>query len=142
MKRIAVSLLALLAGAGVASAAMAAEVTVTVTGVQAKDGQMLVSLQTRDQFMKPAGAAGATGPAVAGDQVFVVHDVAPGDYAVMILHDADSNWTMDREANGKPAEGWGMSGHAPAGRAPTFDEVRITVPAAGGAVTVPLVYPH
>jgi len=142
MKRIGVSLATLLVGAGVASAAMAAELTVTVAGVQARGGQMLVSLQTRDQFMKPAGAAGATGPAEAGDQVFVVHDVAPGDYAVMILHDADSNWTMGRQADGKPAEGWGMSGHAPAGRAPSFDEVRITVPAAGGAVTVPLVYPH
>ena len=127
--------------AGMASAAMAGDVTVTLTGVQAQGGQMLVSLQTREQFMKPQGANGATGPAAAGVQVFTVQDVAPGDYAVMVMHDADSDWSMDRQANGIPSEGWGMSGNAPTNRAPTFDEVKFTVPAGGGAVSIPLVYP-
>ena len=142
MTRVGLSLATLLVSAGMASAAMAADVTVTLTGVQAQGGQMLVSLQTREQFMKPAGAGGATGPAETGTQVFTVRDVAPGDYAVMVLHDADSDWSMDRQANGIPSEGWGMSGSAPTGRAPTFDEVRFTVPAGGAAVTISLVYPQ
>lgn len=141
MKRVVLPLAALLIGAGMASSALAGDVTVTLTGVQPQGGQMLVSLQTRDQFMKPAGAAGAMGPAGTGTQVLTVKDVAPGDYAVMVMHDADSDWSMDRQANGKPTEGWGMSGHAPDSRKPTFDEVKITVPADGGAVTVALVYP-
>lgn len=142
MKRVGLSLAALLIGTGVASAAMAADVTVTLTGVQPQGGQMLVSLQTRDQFMKPAGAAGAMGPAETGTQVLTVKDVAPGDYAVMVMHDADNNWTMNMGPDHKPAEGWGMSGHAPDNRKPTFDDVKFTVPADGGAVTVALVYPQ
>jgi uncharacterized protein (DUF2141 family) len=142
MTRVGLSLATLLIGAGMATAAAAADVTVTLTGVQAQGGQMLVSLQTREQFMKPQGANGATGPAQAGAQAFTVQDVAPGDYAVMVLHDADNDWSMDRQANGMPAEGWGMSGQAPTNRAPTFDEVKFTVPADGGAVTIALVYPQ
>lgn len=142
MKLFSTGLATLLLSAGLGSAAMAADVTVTLTGVQAQGGQMLVSLQTRDQFMKPAGAAGATGPAEAGTQVFVVNNVAPGDYAVMVMHDADSDWAMGRKPDGMPTEGWGMSGAAPKGRAPTFDEVKVTVPADGTAVTVPLSYPR
>ena len=142
MKRIGSGLAALLVGAGMTSAAMAADVTVTLTGVQAKGGQMLVSLQSREQFMKPQGAAGATGPAEAGTQVVTVQDVAPGDYAVMVMHDADSDWSMDRQASGMPSEGWGMSGNAPTNRARAFDEVKFTVPAGGGAVSIALVYPQ
>lgn len=142
MKRVGLSLAALLIGAGLASAALAGDVTVTLTGVKPEGGQMLVSLQTRDQFMKPAGAAGAMGPAETGTQVLTVKDVAPGDYAVMVMHDADSNWTMNLGADHRPAEGWGMSGQAPDGRKPTFDDVKVAVPADGGAVTVALVYPH
>lgn len=142
MKRVGLSLAALLIGTGMASAALAADVTVTLTGVQPQGGQMLVSLQTRDQFMKPEGAKGAMGPAEAGTQVLTVQDVTPGDYAVMVMHDADGDWSMDRQANGMPSEGWGMSDHAPDNRKPTFDEVKFTVPADGGAVTIALVYPQ
>lgn len=120
------------------SAAFAADVAVTLTGVKAEGGTMLVSLQSKDQFMKPVGAKGAIGPATAGTMNLTVEDVPPGDYAVMVMHDADSNWTMTMK-DGKPAEGWGHSGGA-AGQ--TFDAVKITVPEAGTSVTVPLNYPQ
>lgn len=141
MSKFGLGLAALVVGSGLAGAALAADVTVTLTGVSAQGGQILVSLQTQDQFMKPAGAAGAYGPAEAGTQVFTVKDVAPGDYAVMVMHDADSDWSMDQGADGKPSEGWGMSGNAPAGGRPTFDTVKFTVPASGGEVSVGMIYP-
>jgi len=118
--------------------AFAGDVAVTLTGVKAEGGTMLVSLQSKDQFMKPVGAKGAIGPATAGTMNLTVEDVPPGDYAVMVMHDADSNWTMTMK-DGKPAEGWGHSGGA-AGQ--TFDAVKITVPEAGTSVTVPLNYPQ
>lgn len=142
MTRTGLSLAALLIGAGMASAAMAADVTVTLTGVQPRGGQMLVSLQTANEFMKPEGHFGAIAAGdVTGDETVVVHDVPPGDYAVMVLHDADRDMQMARQADGKPKEGWGMSGPWTRGHRPTFTEVKITVPDAGAAVTVPLVYP-
>ena len=142
MTRVGLSLAALLIGAGMASAAMAADVTVTLTGVQAKGGQMLVSLQTAGEFMKPEGHFGSIAAGdVTGDETVVVRNVPPGEYAVMVLHDADGDMQMARQTDGKPREGWGMSGQWTRGHRPTFTEVKITVPAAGTAVTVPLVYP-
>lgn len=142
MKRIGLSLAALMIGAGLASAAMAADVTVTLTGVQARGGKVLVSLQSGDEFMKPVGRFGSIAAGdITGDETVVVHNVPPGEYAVMVLHDADGDMQMAREADGKPKEGWGMSGQWTRGHRPTFTEVKITVPDAGTAVTVPLVYP-
>ncbi len=142
MKRIALSLTALMIGAGLASAAMAADVTVTLTGVQPKGGRVLVSLQTASEFMKPEGHYGSiTAGDVTGAETVVVHNVPAGEYAVMVLHDADSDMQMARETDGRPKEGWGMSGQWTRSRRPTFTEVKITVPDAGTAVTVPMVYP-
>jgi uncharacterized protein (DUF2141 family) len=142
MKRIGLSLAALMTGAGLASAAIAADVTVTLTGVQPKGGNVLVSLQTAGEFMKPEGHYGSIAAGdVTGDETVVVHNVPPGEYAVMVLHDADGDMQMARETDGKPKEGWGMSGQWTRGHRPTFTEVKITVPDAGTTVTVPVVYP-
>lgn len=142
MKRIALSLTALMIGAGLASAAMAADVTVTLTGVQPKGGRVLVSLQTASEFMKPEGHYGSIAAGdVTGAETVVVHNVPAGEYAVMVLHDTDSDMQMARETDGRPKEGWGMSGQWTRSRRPTFTEVKITVPDAGTAVTVPMVYP-
>jgi len=142
MKRIALSLTALMIGAGLASAATAADVTVNLTGVQPRGGRVLVSLQTAAEFMKPEGRYGSIAAGdVTGDETVVVHNVPAGEYAVMVLHDADSDLKMARETDGKPKEGWGMSGQWSHGHRPTFTAVKITVPDAGAAVTVPMVYP-
>lgn len=132
-------ILATAIAAGGAGAALAADVTVTLTGVEARGGAMLVSLQSRDQFMKPMGAAGAMGEAQAGTMTLVVRDVAPGEYAVMVMHDEDSNWSLTTK-DGKPAEGLASSG-APVRKGVTFDEMKITVPAEGASVTLPITYP-
>jgi uncharacterized protein (DUF2141 family) len=127
---------------GIAAPAFAGDVTVTLTGVQAKGGQMLVSLQSRDQFMQPTATTGARAEVTAaGDLTVVVPNVPAGDYAVMVMHDEDGNFQMAREANGKPKEGWAMSGAFPGGRKPTFDEVKVTIPADGAALTEAMVYP-
>jgi len=141
MTRAGLSLATLLIGAGMASAAMAADVTVTLTGVQPAGGRVLVSLQSAGEFMKPEGRFGAIADgATGGEATVVVRNVPPGEYAVMVLHDADGDMKMAREANGRPTEGWAMSGQAPAGRKPTFDEVKVVVPDAGTTVTLPMVY--
>lgn len=123
-----------------AAPAMAGDLTVHLEGVSAQGGQMLVSLQTREQFMKPAGANGAFGDAVAGTQTFTVRDVAPGEYAIMVMHDANSDWQMQYGPDRKPAEGWAISGKSGSAR-PTFETARIVVPAEGGEVTLRMVYP-
>ncbi len=124
-----------------ATPALAGDLTVNVRNVQDKGGQILVSLQTRDQFMKPAGANGAFGAATPGTSTFVVRGVQPGEYAVMVMHDANSDWQMQYGADRKPTEGWAMSGKPVESHKPTFDEIRIVVPDDGDTVDVDMHYP-
>lgn len=122
--------------------ALAGDVTVTLTGVQARGGDLLVGLQTQAQFLKHEGVYGERieNP-TAGTRTFTLHDVAPGDYSITALHDEDGNKDM-KLVNGRPAEGWGML-HGETLRAmPTFDQVKFTVPASGNvALTVAMDYP-
>ena len=122
-----------------AGAASAAEVSVTLTGVQDRGGNMLVSLQSRDQFMKPGDAAGAVQPATGGTMTLMIHDVPPGDYAVLVMHDEDNNWTLTMK-DGRPGEGMANTGGAISERT-TFDDLKITVPAEGLSLTLPITYP-
>ena len=125
-----------------AGSALAGDVTVTLTGVQARGGELLVGLQTRNQFMKHEGVYGEriSDPA-AGTRTFTLHDVAPSDYSITALHDADGNKDMTM-ANGRPGEGWGMLHGETLRAVPTFDQVKFTVPASGDlALTVAMEYP-
>jgi uncharacterized protein (DUF2141 family) len=124
-----------------AAPAMAGDVTITLTGVQARGGQLLTALQTQGQFLQHAGAYGEViqNPA-AGTLTVTFHDVRPGDYSLSVLHDVDGDGEMKMEG-GMPAEGWAMV-HGDALRAaPTWDQVKFTVPVTGDSrLTVPMQY--
>ncbi|CAN5140556.1 DUF2141 domain-containing protein [soil metagenome] len=125
-----------------AAPAFAGDVTITLTGVQARGGDLLVGLQTADQFLQHRGQYGEiiANPS-AGTRVISLHDVAPGDYSVSALHDVDGDRMM-KMADGRPAEGWGMLHGETLRATPTFDQVKFTVPATGDvAVTVAMDYP-
>lgn len=126
-----------------AAPALAGDVTVTLTGVQARGGQLLAALQTRDQFLQPAGTYGdVVRNPEAGTVTVTFRDVAPGDYSLSVLHDVDSNGQMKIEG-GMPAEGWAMVNGATLRAAPTWDQVKFTVPASGDSrLTVPMQYPR
>ena len=125
-----------------AGAAQAASVRVSLTGVQPRGGHVLAALQTRAQFMKPASTAHVRLAGDASGQVrFVLADVAPGDYALSVLHDVDGDGRMTMDAQGRPAECWTMPHAASLRAVPTFDEVRVHVPAKGVALTLPMIYP-
>lgn len=130
------------AAAALAGAAQAADVRVTLTGLQARGGRLLVSLQARDQFMKSEGVASAVFPGdTAGEKRFTLGEVAPGDYALFVLHDQDGDSRMTLDDAGRPAEGWTTNNAAQLHAKPSFDEVRVHVPAEGVSLTLPMVYP-
>lgn len=125
-----------------AGSAFAGDVTVKLEGVQAKGGNLLVSLQSKDEFMQPRARFGAMAAgSQAGEVVLTLKDVPPGDYALMALHDAEGNYQMARQANGAPLEGWAMSGHYTGGHAPSFGEVKVHVDADGAVIVADMVYP-
>ena len=103
---------------------------------------LLAALQTEGQFMQPTGAYGqrVTDPAT-GAVRLTFHNVAPGDYALMVLHDADGDGQMAMNGS-MPAEGWAMLNAETLRAAPTFDQVKFTVAASGADLNVPMSYPR
>ena len=131
-----------IASVAVAAPALAGDVTITLTGVQARGGDLLVGLQTAPQFMKHEGAYGQViAEPTAGTKTITLHDVAPGDYSVSALHDVDGDRMM-KLVDGRPGEGWALLHGETLRATPTFDQVKFTVPATGDvALTVAMDYP-
>lgn len=142
MKARLLTLVAVAALTACAAPAFAGDVNITLTGVQARGGDLLVGLQTSAQFMKHEGQYGeivANPPA--GTQIITLHGVAPGDYSVSALHDVNGDRQM-KMVDGRPGEGWGLLHGETLRAAPTFDQVKFTVPATGDVnLTVAMVYP-
>jgi len=124
-----------------AAPAMAGDVTITIDAVQARGGNVLIGLQTQAQFLQSDGAYGEQLAApTAGTHIVVLKDVAPGDYSVGVLHDADGNRTMTMDGS-MPAEGWAILNGESLRGMPTFDQVKFTVPSDGTSIRVAMAYP-
>jgi uncharacterized protein (DUF2141 family) len=113
--------------------------TVVVEGVQEKLGPVYIAVQKRENYQKwNAGAGGVYKGVKAGNHTYT-YDLPAGDYAVSIWHDSDNDgqFTMDGYT---PLDGWGNSGNQNLQRAPTFDDVKITVTGAGSKETIKMHY--
>lgn len=133
------SLLGFLIAAALPSAAFAAPVTIDLSGIRAADGDLFVSLQTRDQFMKNTGAYGTivVKPAP-GARSVVLDGVAPGTYAAAIWHDVNGNKTWDAAAGS--GDGWAMIDADKLRAKPEFDQVSFTVGDAPARLTLDMRY--
>ncbi len=129
-------------GLTAATPALAADVVVDLSGVEAASGDLFVSLQSKDQFLKPAGTYGTIVKAPkAGAHSLTIKDVAPGDYSVSVWHDIDGDKRFSMGPDGMPADGWSML-HAEKLRGmPQWDEVRFSVAATPATkVTLAMIY--
>lgn len=116
--------------------AHAGTVRVDLAGVRA-GGTLYVQLQTRGQFLGPERSAGQLIQAPqAGTLSVDLGEVPPGEYAVSVWHDDNGNHQFDIDrGSGRPLDGLAplpANLYGP----PSFDQVKVTIPAAG--LTVPL----
>ena len=102
-------------------------VTVTIENVLSDEGTLLVSLHTKDTFMKGPGIIDLAEKAQKGAVTLTFEDVMPGTYAIMAMHDANDNKRMDYQDNGMPKESYGMSGNDMTMGPPTFDSAKFEV---------------
>ena len=102
-------------------------VKVTIENVLSEGGTILGGLHTSDTFMKGEGIVSATVPAVVGEVTLTFKNVIPGTYAIMVMHDANDNKKMDREANGMPKESYGTSGEMNMFGPPSFDGAKFEI---------------
>ena len=84
-------------------------ITVTIENIKNDKGNILLSLNTENTFMKGPGVKNAQSKIVDGKITVTFKNVEPGTYAIMALHDENENNRMDFEANGMPKESYGMS---------------------------------
>jgi uncharacterized protein (DUF2141 family) len=125
---------------GMTAAVQAAPVEIDLSGLRA-GGRLYVQLQTREQFMGSARAAGEMVSAPAAGDLAIALDVPPGDYAATVWHDDNNNGRFDVDpANGRPLDGVAMSNAETLRGAPTFDQVKLSVPAAGLKLPLALHY--
>ena len=95
--------------------------TITLENVLSDQGDILAALHGPETFMKGPGAQNFRAEARQGAMTFTFENVAPGRYAVSVLHDRNSNQQMDFDPSGMPLEPYGMSGNDMQMGPPTFE---------------------
>ena len=130
-----IAVLALICGA---AQARAADLTIRVDNVESNDGQLRVALYDGAGWMKRPVQTAAV-EAVAGTTTVQFKDLAPGEYALAVFHDANGNGRLDRNGMGMPVEMAGFSKDAQGFMGPpAFEAARFALPAAGSIATVSL----
>jgi uncharacterized protein (DUF2141 family) len=120
--------------------AQTADVTVTLTGVEARGGHILASLAGPNTFMRGQPEHGVKADVVAGTVTLTFKDVPAGDWALMVMHDENENDQFDMNGY-MPAEGYAFSNlTGPLMGMPTFAAHKIAV-SGDAAITAPMIYP-
>jgi uncharacterized protein (DUF2141 family) len=125
-----------------ASPSFAANVTISLEGVQPSAQKIYISLQTREEFLQPKGSYGEIITIPAGGQKDVtLTNIKPGEYSVSVWHDSDGDGQFTMAPNGMPADGWAMYKGDALRAMPTWDAVKFTVTDAGTKIAVKMLYP-
>ena len=115
----------------IATAAVAADLEVSVEGLRSAEGNVRVALHRRAHaagFPDGDGVAGMFRPAEPDGVRVVFVDLPPGDYAVAVFHDADGDKELDTNILGIPIEGYGFSNDARGFMGPPgFDAAAVTM---------------
>jgi uncharacterized protein (DUF2141 family) len=94
--------------------AHAADLTITIQDVDNAKGSVVGALYDSEaSYLKPPLAkALLKTKAVTNSVTFVVHDLAPGKYAMTTFHDETDSGKLATNALGVPTEGYGFSNDA------------------------------
>ncbi|TBW28930.1 DUF2141 domain-containing protein [Gramella sp. KN1008] len=86
-------------------------ISATVNNVSGTQGEVLFALYTEDNFMKKEPNFSAMSKITDGIATVVFENVPEGTYALVVMHDKNSNKQMDFDPNGMPKEDYGTSGN-------------------------------
>lgn len=127
------------------AAAEKAVLKVRVTGLRNQRGTLRLGIfDSSKGFPRERGGAlqWQNLPASTDGPTFAV-ELPPGRYAVVVLHDENSNKKLDANWLGIPKEGHGVTNNPkPLRRAATFKEAAFDLPAEGAEVKVSIQYKY
>jgi uncharacterized protein (DUF2141 family) len=118
----------------------AADMNVRVEGIRTNAGHLLMAVSST-----PAAWNGEAEPAAVqrivatgGTAETRFSELAPGRYAVQVMHDANDNGDLDSNLVGMPIEGYGFSNNPRVMRKATFEEAAFDVPGDGTSIVIHL----
>ena len=112
-----------------ACSAHAADLTLTIEGVNAAEGRVAAAAyDSAGSWLKGPPAAVAQSDAASPRTVLVLRDVQPGRYGVSVINDKNANGELDSNIVGTPTEPYGAIRHA-RGRMgpPAFEDAAVGV---------------
>jgi uncharacterized protein (DUF2141 family) len=117
----------------------AAALTVSIDGIEASRGHLMILVEGSAEGWngREVEAAKARVAARAGTVQHVFEELAPGDYAVQVLHDEDDDGEFDSFL-GIPTEGYGFSRNPRLMRRARFDEAAFELEEPGRIVSIRL----
>lgn len=122
-------------------AAVAADLTVTVTGLRSDEGMLRIAVFDNPGDF-PRGEESAGEVVKAAPEVTVVIDgLMPGRYAVAVHHDENGNGRMDSSLIGLPQEGYAFSNDVMVFLGPPpFSDASFELPDEGRHITIQMDY--
>lgn len=125
--------------AAAAGAAQAGTLTLDLKGVDAGKGSLMIAVyDSSEHFLRKSMRKLAVPAGDASMQVKLA-DLPPGDYAVALFQDVNSNGKMDTMLFGIPSEPSGFSNNAKGSFGPpTYETARFTLPADGKTIGIEL----
>ena len=122
-----------------AGAAWAADVQVQVGNLTSARGVVRAEVCAKAEWLTSGCKLKGVAPARPGMVVVTIHDVPPGEWAIVAYHDKNDDGHVDQSWLGLPEEGVGFSRNPPLGlHGPAFASAAVRVGPGGAAVPVRL----
>jgi uncharacterized protein (DUF2141 family) len=124
------------------SLSQAASLNVQVNDIEEPTGKLMIKLVNSKEAYegKAKPSAGRMIEISNKGQLNVrFDDLAPGTYAIMIMHDENSNGKLDSNILGIPKECYGFSNNPRVMRQPTFEEAKFEVKEGDQAISINLI---
>lgn len=102
---------------------------VEIDNIHNTDGKLIrVAISKKSDFLKDVNPYKYVVVEARGSKISETFVLPPGEYAISIYHDLNSNDKLDKNFFGAPSEPYGFSrNYKPVFRAPRFDEVKIVL---------------
>jgi uncharacterized protein (DUF2141 family) len=121
-------------------AAHGGDLAVTISDIRESRGALMIAVMNSDAAWnneaKPVAVQKV--PAAKGELKLLFKDLAPGAYAVQVMHDENENDKLDTNFLGIPTEGYGFSNNPDVMRRAHYDEARFEVGAEATSITIRL----
>ena len=112
---------------GIAQETKGQDITVTIHNIANNRGHVVIGLHTADTFMKSDAIQQTAEKVKDGKVIVTFKNVAPGNYALLVLHDENDNKRMDFEPSGMPIESFGISNNPMLMGPPAFSDGKFEV---------------